>query len=129
MPLGVTSSPDRRVWAWSPRELIDRLGGDEPLARQLVALFLAEYPRLLRRLRDSVTSGRADDVRRAAHAAKGCLANFVEGGPERTAFQIEQLGAEGRLEPVAPLLIRLEHEVEALVDRMHQFEAEKPCAS
>ncbi len=115
--------------AWSPAATIDRLGGDESLARQLVTLFLAEYPKLLSALRDSLASGNADDVRRAAHAAKGCIANFVAGGPQATAFEIEQLGAEGRLADAAPLLARLEHEVAAVVLNMQEFEQGAPCAS
>jgi HPt (histidine-containing phosphotransfer) domain-containing protein len=95
----------------------------------LVTLFLAEYPKLLSALRDSLASGNADDVRRAAHAAKGCIANFVEGGPQATAFEIEQLGAEGRLADAAPLLARLEREVAAVVLNMQEFEQGAPCAS
>jgi signal transduction histidine kinase/CheY-like chemotaxis protein len=114
---------------WSPADLIERLGGDEALARQLVTLFLAEYPKLLTALRDSFASGRADDVRRAAHAAKGCIANFVEGGPQATAYEIERLGAGGTLEGVAPLIARLEREVVAMVLPMTEFEQSQPCAS
>lgn len=109
--------------AWSAREMIDRLGGDEELARQLVALFLTECPRLLARLRDSLASGQADDVRRAAHAARGCIANFVEGGPQLTAFEIERLGMEGHLDLAAPVIVRLEQELAAMVAVMRDFEA------
>ena len=114
---------------WSPKALIEHLGGDEALARQLVTLFLAEYPGLLRTLRASCDSGSADGVRRAAHAAKGCIANFVEGGPQATASAIERLGAEGRLDQVAPLVATLEREVAALVSLMHEFEKSASCAS
>jgi HPt (histidine-containing phosphotransfer) domain-containing protein len=112
---------------WSAAEMIDRLGGDEALARQLVALFLGEYPKLLDALRASVSTGNADSVRRAAHAAKGCIANFVDGGPQATAHAIERLGADGRLEGVAPLVARLEHEVAALVAPMREFERAGPA--
>jgi two-component system, sensor histidine kinase and response regulator len=115
--------------SWSADLMIERLGGDESLARQLVTLFLAEYPKLLGSLRASVASGNADDVRRAAHAAKGCIANFVEGGPQATAFEIEQLGGRGRLENVAPLVERLECELAVIVVRMKDFEQAAPCAS
>ena len=114
---------------WSARDMIERLGGDEALARQLVTLFLAEYPKLLGTLRDSFTARKADDVRRAAHAAKGCIANFVDGGPQATAYEIERLGAEGRVDDVAPLIARLEKEVAAMVIPMAEFEQSTPCAS
>jgi HPt (histidine-containing phosphotransfer) domain-containing protein len=109
--------------------MIERLDGDDELARQLVGLFLTEYPKLLATLRASVESGRADDVRRAAHAAKGCLANFVETGPHATAYEIERLGAEDRVDGAAPLVARLEREIAAIVIDMRKFEAGASCGS
>jgi FOG: HPt domain len=109
--------------------MIERLDGDDVLARQLVTLFLGEYERLLANLRQALAADSADDVRRAAHAAKGCLANFIEGGPQATAHQIEQLGAAGRLSEVPALSAQLENEVVALVLAMQAFERGTSCAS
>jgi len=115
--------------AWSPAAMIERLDGDDVLARQLVTLFLGEYERLLANLRQALAADSADDVRGAAHAAKGCLANFIEGGPQATAHQIEQLGAAGRLSEVPALSAQLENEVVALVLAMQAFERGTSCAS
>jgi HPt (histidine-containing phosphotransfer) domain-containing protein len=108
--------------------MIARLDGDEELARQLIALFLGEYPRLMDGLRVSVNGGSPDAVRRAAHAAKGCIANFVEGGPQATAHRIEQLGSAGTLDGVPALVTQLEREVEGLARAMVAFQ-ESSCAS
>jgi HPt (histidine-containing phosphotransfer) domain-containing protein len=109
--------------------MIERLGGDEPLARQLVDLFLTEAPHLVARLRESFASGHAERVRRAAHAAKGCIANFVEGGADQTALQIERLGAEGRLAEAEALVARFEAELAELTAGMHAFKAGDRCVS
>jgi HPt (histidine-containing phosphotransfer) domain-containing protein len=114
---------------WSPAAMIERLDGDDALARQLVMLFLGEYERLLTALRNALAAGRADEVRRAAHAAKGCLANFIEGGAQATAHQIEQLGAADRLSEVPALAAQLEDEVGALVVEMQAYERATSCAS
>ena len=124
-----TASPATTHPVWSADAMIERLGGDDALARQLVTLFLSEYPKLLTALRDSFTARDADAVRRAAHAAKGCIANFVDGGPQATAYDIERLGADGRLDDVAPLIARLEREVAAMVMPMCEFEQSTSCAS
>ena len=116
------------VAAWSPVAMIDRLDGDEELARQLITLFLGEYPRLMDGLRVSVSGGNPDAVRRAAHAAKGCIANFVDGGPQATAYMIEQLGTAGTLDDVPALVAQLEREVEGLARAMTVFQ-ESSCAS
>jgi signal transduction histidine kinase/CheY-like chemotaxis protein len=117
------------AWTWSAPAVVERLGGDQALARQLVSLFLSEYPKLLQTLRRAVASGAADDVRRAAHAVKGCIGNFVEGGPQATAYDIETLATGGRLTGVPPVVDRLEGEVAELVRHMQEFMQEAPCAS
>jgi HPt (histidine-containing phosphotransfer) domain-containing protein len=101
--------------------MVERLGGDEDLARELVSLFLGEYSNLMNNLRASIGTGNPDAVRRAAHAAKGCIANFIDDGPQMTAYRIEQLGTEGRVSEIAPLFSRLELEVAALVRDMTAF--------
>jgi HPt (histidine-containing phosphotransfer) domain-containing protein len=114
---------------WSAGILIERLDGDETLARQLVTLFLGEYPKLLSSLRASLGSRDADAVRRAAHAAKGCLANFIDGGPQATAYAIERIAARGELDGVPSLVAQLEREVGVLALQMNEFERRAPCAS
>jgi len=122
------SHTEAAVVTWSPAVMIDRLDGDEELARQLVTLFLGEYPRLMDGLRVSIGGGNPDAVRRAAHAAKGCIANFVEGGPQATAYRIEQLATAGALDGLSALVAQLEREVEALACAMIAFQ-ESSCGS
>jgi HPt (histidine-containing phosphotransfer) domain-containing protein len=105
--------------------MIERLGGDDALAHQLVALFLVEYQKMLSAMRDSIASGSADAVRRAAHAFKGSAANFIDDGPVATAFAIERLGKDNGLADVPALFARLENEVAELVTYMRQFQAEE----
>jgi HPt (histidine-containing phosphotransfer) domain-containing protein len=121
--------PKTTTPAWSPEPMLERLGGDVDLGRQLVTLFLSEYPRLVENLRASLASGRPQDVRRAAHAVKGSIANFIETGPHETAFEIERLGQEERLEPAMALVPRLERELAAIVPCMRTFERGGSCGS
>jgi HPt (histidine-containing phosphotransfer) domain-containing protein len=108
-------------FVWSPEQMIARLGGDEGLARQLVALFLAECPRMMAQVRESVEQGSADVIRRAAHAFKGSVSNFATGGPTATAFELETAGREGRVADAPAVLARLEREVASLVDQLRTF--------
>lgn len=122
-PAGAAGTP-----VWSPEPMIERLGGDEELARQLVTLFIAEYPKLLDALRDSTSAADADRIRRAAHALKGCVGNFVDDGARQTAFEIECMGAEGRLSGIAGLVVQLERELAGLAGAMLDFES-RACGS
>jgi HPt (histidine-containing phosphotransfer) domain-containing protein len=103
--------------------MVERLGGDEALARQLVTLFLAECPKMMDQVRDSVAQGSADVVRRAAHTFKGSVSNFTTNGPTLTAFELERIGSEERLSEAPAALARLEVEVTVLVEQLRAFEA------
>ncbi len=132
-PGGSRRSQGAGAWpespGWSAAILIGRLDGDETLARQLVTVFLAEYPKLLSSLRASLGAQDADTIRRAAHAAKGCLANFIDDGPQATAYAIERMAARGELDGVPWLVAQLEREVGILARQMSEFERGAPCAS
>ena len=106
---------------WSAGTFVSRFDGDEPLARELVSLFLLEYPRMMAAVRDGVQDGSADEVRRAAHTLKGSLSNFTDLAPVTTVFALEQYGAAGRLTEAAATLAQLEREMEDLLTAMRQF--------
>jgi two-component system, sensor histidine kinase and response regulator len=118
----VPSGADRVVMKWTPERMLARLDGDRELAVQLAGIFLDEYPNMLQRLRDAVSAGSADEVRRAAHALKGSISNFIDGGPTATAFELETLGRNGQVEGAPALLDRLDRELIALSDFLREFQ-------
>ena len=79
---------------WTPERMLARLDGDRELAVELAGIFVEECPRMLQRLREAVAAGSADEVRRAAHALKGSVSNFIDGGPTATAFELETMARE-----------------------------------
>jgi HPt (histidine-containing phosphotransfer) domain-containing protein len=115
--------------AWSADALVERLGGDEELARQLVALFIDECARMQDAVRESIAGGSADAVRRAAHAFKGSVSNFTDGGAMAAAFALEQMGRDDELENAPAVLAQLDREVEALLLGMRVYQNTATCAS
>ena len=83
--------------------LLDRVGGDEDLLREIASIFLDEYPALIQEIRTAVAAMDAKGVERAAHSLKGSVANFGAQSATEAAFRLETLGRSGRLEdaPVA----------------------------
>jgi HPt (histidine-containing phosphotransfer) domain-containing protein len=120
----LTSVNSASQFVWSPDQMIARLGGDEELARQLVTLFLDECPRMIAEVRDSVAQGTPDLVRRAAHAFKGSVSNFLPDGPTATAFALEQIGRDERMADAPDVLARLEREVETLTAQLRVFDSQ-----
>jgi len=108
---------------WTPERMLLRLDGDMELATQLAAIFIDEYPRMLERLRGAVKSGSPDEIRRAAHALKGSVSNFVDGGPTATAFELETMGRNRQLAGTPAILDRLEQEIGALTVCLQDFQS------
>ena len=109
------------VTPWTPERMLMRLGGDEALAKQLAALFIEECPLMFGRVRESVQQSDADVVRRAAHAFKGSVANFVEGGAAASALELETMGRENNLADAPRVFARLEREIAALLIDLQRF--------
>ena len=105
---------------WTAADLADRLGGNQQLAHELVAIFLAEYPALLRTIHASVARNDGHAISRSAHAMKGTVSNFIEGGPTTTAQAIERAVAETRLADVPALVEQLERELNELTAAMRR---------
>jgi HPt (histidine-containing phosphotransfer) domain-containing protein len=109
------------VTPWTPERMLMRLGGDEALAKQLAALFIEECPLMFGRVRESVQQSDADVVRRAAHAFKGSVANFVDGGAAATALELETMGRDKNLADAPKVFARLEREIAALLVDLRRF--------
>ena len=118
-----TSAHTQLVLEWTPARMLARLDGDLELAQQLAMIFIDECPRMLERLHAAVAEGSAEEVRRAAHALKGSLSNFIDGGPTATAFELENMGREGRLDETPRTLDRLEREIAALTTHLQEFQS------
>jgi two-component system sensor histidine kinase/response regulator len=101
------SSIDREV-------ALSRVGGDAELLREIAALFLDDYPKVMADLHDAAARGDASTVERTAHSLKGSVANFGAKSVMETALQIEDLGRKKQLAGIAPLLQVLERELAAI---------------
>jgi HPt (histidine-containing phosphotransfer) domain-containing protein len=76
-------------------ELLDRVGGDIELLRKLVALFLADCPRLLGEIQEAVTQADLPRLKRAAHTFKGAVGNFAASAACAAALQLETVAHGG----------------------------------
>ena len=92
-------------------DLVERLGGDAALASELAALFVAESPAMLQRLKESLSRQSPEEIRQAAHALKGAVSTFSVVGAMETAARIEELARAGSLEEAAALLEVLEPQI------------------
>jgi CheY-like chemotaxis protein len=101
------AAPKARA-ALDERRLLERVGGDRAALRRLARLYLADYPKLLARLRRALAVGDAPGVRAAAHALKGSTSNFAATAAVAAAQRLQQLAEAGTLGEAPEVLADLE---------------------
>jgi CheY-like chemotaxis protein len=89
-PFGVACPPTTGMDLEAMRA---RLGGDEELMREIMQLFLDDYPDRLANLASAVRDGDADAVRVAAHTMKGAAAQLSATSVAACASSLEQAAA------------------------------------
>lgn len=75
-------------------ELVDRIGGDEEFARELLSEFVSSLPNEIEELGAILQSGDFEGIVLKAHTLKGSAANLSAKGLSEAAKVIEQAGRE-----------------------------------
>ena len=92
-------------------DLLDRLMGDDALARRVVECFLIDIPGQLASLADALKNADSKDTRFKAHSIKGAAANAGLIEVQSQAERLERLGEQGDLCTAREVLPRLLNEV------------------
>jgi HPt (histidine-containing phosphotransfer) domain-containing protein len=96
-------------------QLRAEFGGD---IAPLVEIFQQETPALLLQMEKAFADGNADGIRRAAHALKGCCANFGARPIEALCQDMETLGESGDVARAAQLLDPVRRELRRVVSAL-----------
>lgn len=107
-----------RSSSFDPRTLWERLDGDPELLRELVEIFVAEYPGLLQSIATSIDQQSYDDIKKLSHKLKGSALQFSGTGVSALAASLERLGQEQSLQGAGEIFHRLKEETEALVESL-----------
>jgi two-component system sensor histidine kinase/response regulator len=97
------------------RSLLERLGGDEALADEVIALFRDDGPRSLGRIRQAIAAQDAKALQSAAHALKGAAGNLSARSVMDVARELEHLAQSGDLSGAVLTASRLEDEMATLL--------------
>jgi signal transduction histidine kinase/HPt (histidine-containing phosphotransfer) domain-containing protein len=96
---------------WSKTKTLDRLGGDEELLRELCQIYLKESPKLLENLRQALSDGDAEAVKRVAHSINGEVGYLGAESASQAARQLEKMGNEKDLSRAPAVFVTLEREL------------------
>jgi CheY-like chemotaxis protein len=112
--------------AYEGNEFLERLGGDETLAVEMIEIFSAESPRMLADVRAAIDANDADALQRAAHNLKGSVSVFGGRPAARSALALEGMGRERSLSGARYALATLENEVARLTRALAGFLRGRP---
>jgi CheY-like chemotaxis protein len=104
--------------------VLDRMGGDEELLREVMRYFLEDAPNLMVKIKESVESGDASELERAAHSLKGLAANFSAAATVDAAYRLEQLGRAGKAAGAGPLVQQMERALTKLSEALALYQIE-----
>jgi len=93
---------------------LSRVGGDVELLKEVVELFLDDYPSTFEKIKNAVAASDASALEHHAHSLKGSVATFGAGRAFEAAFALERQGREGDLRGAQEGLIQLEQALVAL---------------
>jgi two-component system, sensor histidine kinase and response regulator len=93
---------------------LSRVGGDSDLLREIVELFLADYPVTLEKIRSAVSARDAAAIEQHAHSLKGSVSTFGAQNAFDAALTLERQGRTGDLSGVETGLTQLERALGAL---------------
>jgi CheY-like chemotaxis protein len=100
-----------KVWGFQPQDnatadekealdrdkILEQTGGNEETLKEIVELFAAESAKLMKRIRDAITSEDASELQRAAHTLKGSIRIFGAERPAAAALRLETMGRDKNL--------------------------------
>ncbi len=103
------SSVEEQLCQLDESVALSRVGGDVELLREVIGLFLDDYPQSLEMIRDAVARGDQSGLERHAHSLKGSVSTFGAQEAFDAALALEKQGRTGDLAAAADGLRRLEH--------------------
>lgn len=106
---------------WNPENSLARVEGDEVLLRELIQLFLSDYPQTMVDLHAAISQGDVRSVERHAHTLKGSAANFEAGPVVAAGMQLETSGYRKDMSNVGPQVTELEGSLAKLRAELEAF--------
>jgi PAS domain S-box-containing protein len=100
--------------------MIDRMAGEEDIARRVTEVFMEELPRLFANLKEALAAGDAEKVQLRAHSIKGGAANISAERVRAVAAEMEDEAGEGNLEAVAARVVQLESAIQELEEAVRE---------
>jgi two-component system, sensor histidine kinase and response regulator len=101
--------------------LLAGVEGDRQLLREMVRVFLTDYPQRLAEIKEALDRGDAVAAERAAHTLKGAVGNFAAEKAIAAAQEIETMAKRGDLDGARKVCATLESELALLGEELRRL--------
>jgi PAS domain S-box-containing protein len=118
VPMAKADRADRKI---DEVALLAGVDGNRRLLREMVRVFLADYPQRLAEIKEVVRRGNAVGLERAAHTLKGSVGNFAASNAFSAAQQLETMAREGDLHTAREICGTLESELALLAEELRKL--------
>jgi two-component system, sensor histidine kinase and response regulator len=108
--------------------VLESLGGDRELLRDVLGILLEELPRQMASLREAIASGNAEAIEKLAHSIKGELGYLSLSEVLRNASDLDASGREADIVLSASMYRRLEAGVSELLSQCAEWLATSQTA-
>lgn len=102
---------------------LSRVGGDVELLKEVIELFLDDYPSTLQKIKSAVAASDASALEQHAHSLKGAVSTFGASRAFEAAFELEKQGRSRDLGGAEAGLLQLEQALEALRPELESLQA------
>jgi CheY-like chemotaxis protein/HPt (histidine-containing phosphotransfer) domain-containing protein len=123
MPLEESVQPadEKKGCALNKDVLINSFQDDHSLFKELVEIFVNDYPQMLTSLRESLKTTDAKTFSRTAHSLKGMLRNFEAEIAADTAIDLEKKVQQGELDGTDQIIDRLAAQLDEVAQNLEQL--------
>ncbi|MDO8142444.1 MAG: response regulator, partial [Candidatus Brocadiales bacterium] len=91
--------------------VMSKIDGDEELLKELVAIFLENYPKQMSDIKDAIEQGSSKALEKSSHSLKGSVGIFCTKLVYDTALKLELMGRENNLANAGEVYTLLEREI------------------
>ena len=112
------SADKQKVASLNQEGLLNSFENDHSLLKELVEIFINDYPQMLTTLRRSLEATDAKTFSRTAHSLKGMLRNFQAEAAADTAFDLEKKGKQGQLDGVDQIIETLSGQLDDVARKL-----------
>jgi HPt (histidine-containing phosphotransfer) domain-containing protein len=106
---------------WNVAELLERVDNDQELLRELLTIFMEDFPQPFQSLKFAVMAGDLKGASRLSHTLKGMLSSLGATRAAAAASQLEALSAARETVTLREALSALESEADKLLPELDAY--------